>query len=132
MTADWKLSSFSFYMNSLLKRHFAVENLVSSGAVQIRAAWRTPAFVYAVFTVMSTRGLAYVGLEMDLIPATGNVSSEEDTAVKGWVGQLAGCPFAGDLYYGPEDKIQWLGKVCEDVPQYFSELRKMETEVFFS
>lgn len=130
MTANWNLSSFGFYMNSLLKRYFAQENLVSSGAVELRAAWRTPSFVYAVFTVMSTRGLAYVGLEMDPIPASGNVTSEEDTAVKGWVDQLAGSPFAGDLDYGAEDRIQWLGKGSDNVPQHFSELRRMGTEVF--
>lgn len=104
MVDNWNITSFAYYMNSLLKRYFAQENLISSGAVELRAAWRTAQYVYCVFSVMSTKGLAYVGMEMPPIPSTGGVSSEEDTAVKAWADQLAGDPFAGDLDYGCGDK----------------------------
>ena len=115
-------------MNSLLKRYFAEENLISPGTVELRAAWRTPRFVYCVFSVKSTRGLAYLGMELPPIPSTGGVSSEEDTAVKGWADQLAGDPFVGDLDYGSGDKIEWLGEVSNNVPQHFMELRRMKAD----
>ena len=128
MKAEWSSSAFGGYMNSLLKRYFAEENLISPGAVELRAAWRTPQFVYCVFSVMSTRGLAYLGMELPPIPSTGGVSSEEDTAVKGWADKLAGDPFAGDLDYGSGDKIDWLGEVSNNVPQHFMELRRMKAD----
>lgn len=128
MVNNWSITSFAHYMNSLLKRYFAQENLISSGAVELRAAWRTAQYVYCVFSVMSTKGLAYVGMEMPPIPSTGGVSSEEDTAVKGWADKLAGDPFAGDLDYGSGDKIEWLGEVSNNVPQHFMELRRMKAD----
>ena len=89
----------------------------------------TPQFVYCVFSVMRvTRGLAYVGMELPPIPSTGGVSSEEDTAVKGWADQLAGDPLVGDLDYGSGDKIEWLGEVSNNVPQHFMELRRMKAD----
>lgn len=116
-------------MNSLLKRYFAQENLISPGAVELRAAWRTSRFVYCVFSVMQVgRGLAYVGMEMSPIPSTGGVSSEEDTAVKGWADQLAGDPLVGDLDFGSGDKIEWLGEVSNNVPQHFMELRRVKAD----
>lgn len=136
MVNNWSITSFAHYMNSLLKRYFAQENLISSGAVELRAAWRTAQYVYCVFSVMSTKGLAYVGMEMPPIPSTGGVSSEEDTAVKAWADQLAGDPIAGDLDYGCGDKIKWLGTVSDNMPQHFIELRrakadkKMSTELY--
>ena len=48
MKAEWSSSAFGGYMNSLLKRYFAEENLISPGAVELRAAWRTSRFVYCV------------------------------------------------------------------------------------
>ena len=129
MKAEWSSSAFGGYMNSLLKRYFAEENGISPGAVDLRAAWRTSRFVYCVFSVMSVRrGLAYVGMEMFPIPSTGGVSSEEDTAVKGWADQLAGDPLVGDLDYGSGDKIEWLGEVSNNVPQHFMELRRMKAD----
>lgn len=129
MKTEWSSSAFGGYMNSLLKRYFAEENGISPGAVELRAAWRTSRFVYCVFSVMSVRrGLAYVGMEMFPIPSTGGVSSEEDTAVKGWADQLAGDPLVGDLDYGSGDKIEWLGEVSNNVPQHFMELRKMKAD----
>ncbi|WP_311389642.1 hypothetical protein [Corynebacterium haemomassiliense] len=129
MKTEWSSSAFGGYMNSLLKRYFAEENGISPGAVELRAAWRTSRFVYCVFSVMSVRrGLAYVGMEMFPIPSTGGVSSEEDTAVKGWADRLAGDPFAGDLDYGSGDKIEWLGEVSNNVPQHFMELRRMKAD----
>ena len=44
MKAEWSSSAFGGYMNSLLKRYFAEENLISPAAVELRAAWRTPRF----------------------------------------------------------------------------------------
>ena len=128
MNTEWSVSAFGGYMNSLLKRYFAEENLISPGAVELRAAWRTPQFVYCVFSVMSTRGLAYLGMELPPIPSTGGVSSEEDTAVKGWADRLAGDPLVGDLDYGSGDKIEWLGEVSDNVPQHFMELRRMKAD----
>lgn len=129
MKTEWSSSAFGGYMNSLLKRYFAEENGISPGAVELRAAWRTSRFVYCVFSVMSVRrGLAYVGMEMFPIPSTGGVSSEEDTAVKGWADQLAGDPLVGDLDYGSGDKIEWLGEVSNNVPQHFMELRRMKAD----
>ena len=129
MKTEWSSSAFGGYMNSLLKRYFAEENLISPGAVELRAAWRTPQFVYCVFSVMRvTRGLAYVGMELPPIPSTGGVSSEEDTAVKGWADQLAGDPLVGDLDYGSGDKIEWFGEVSNNVPQHFMELRRMKAD----
>ena len=52
MVNNWSIASFAHYMNSLLKRYFAQENLISSGAVELRAAWRTAQYVYCVFSVM--------------------------------------------------------------------------------
>ena len=46
MVNNWSIASFAHYMNSLLKRYFAEENLISSGAVELRAAWRTAQYVY--------------------------------------------------------------------------------------
>ncbi|MDN8627127.1 hypothetical protein [Corynebacterium ureicelerivorans] len=129
MKTEWSSSAFGGYMNSLLKRYFAEENLIHPRAVELRAAWRTSRFVYCVFSVMRvTRGLAYVGMEMSPIPSTGGVSSEEDTAVKGWADQLAGDPLVGDLDYGSGDKIEWLGEVSNNVPQHFMELRRMKAD----
>ena len=129
METEWSSSAFGSYMNSLLKRYFAEENLISPGAVELRAAWRTPQFVYCVFSVMAVRrGLAYVGMEMFPIPSTGGVSSEEDTAVKGRADQLAGDPLVGDLDYGAGDKIEWLGEVGNNVPKHFMELRRMKAD----
>ena len=129
MKTEWSSSAFGGYMNSLLKRYFAEENGISPGAVDLRAAWRTSRFVYCVFSIMSVRrGPAYVGMEMFPIPSTGGVSSEEDTAVKGWADQLAGDPLVGDLDYGAGDKIEWLGEVGNNVPKHFMELRRMKAD----
>ena len=82
MKAEWSSSAFGGYMNSLLKRYFAEENLISPGAVELRAAWRTPQFVYCVLSVMSTRGLAYLGMELPPIPS--------ELAPESWTGLILG------------------------------------------
>lgn len=64
MKTEWSSSAFGGYMNSLLKRYFAEENVISPEAVELRAAWRTSRFVYCVFSVKSTRGIAYLGMEL--------------------------------------------------------------------
>lgn len=97
-------------------------------AVELRAAWRTSRFVYCVFSVKSTRGIAYLGMELPPIPSTGGVSSEEGTAAKGWADKLAGEYFAGDLDYDSGDKIEWLGKASNNVPQHFMELTRMKAD----
>ncbi|PME07381.1 hypothetical protein AY498_05925 [Corynebacterium ulcerans] len=128
MTANWNLSSFGFYMNSLLKRYFAGDVAMPPEDVEVRATWRTSEYVYCVFSVMSTQGIAYVGMEMPPIPNSEGVSSEEDTAVKGWVDQLAGNTIAPDLDYGSDDKIKWLGGDRDYDPKHFVELRRMKDE----
>ncbi|MDK4330287.1 MULTISPECIES: hypothetical protein [Corynebacterium] len=128
MKTEWSSSAFGGYMNSLLKRYFAEENVISPEAVELRAAWRTSRFVYCVFSVKSTRGIAYLGMELPPIPSTGGVSSEEDTAAKGWADKLAGEYFAGDLDYDSGDKIEWLGKASNNVPQHFMELTRMKAD----
>lgn len=127
MMSEWDVSEFGNYMNSLLKRHFAQENGITPESVELRAAWRTTRFAYCVFSVMSTRGVAFVGMKMYLIPSTGGVSSEEDTAVKGWGEQLAGDPLVGILDYGSRDKIEWISDVGEGVPRYFSEIIELKS-----
>lgn len=128
MKTEWSPSAFGRYMNSLLKRYFAEENSISPGDVELRAAWRTPQFAYCVFSVRSAGGLAYLGMEMPLIPSTGGVSSEEDTAVKGWADQLAGNSLAQHLDYASGEKIVWLGGTRANDPQNFAELRRMKAE----
>ena len=111
MKTEWSSSAFGGYMNSLLKRYFAEENLISPGAVELRAAWRTPQFVYCVFSVMRvTRGLAYVGMELPPIPSTGGVSSEEDTAVKVGRTNLLETHLSGTWTMDQEIKSSGLGK----------------------
>ena len=59
MVDNWNITSFAYYMNSLLKRYFAQENLISSGAVELRAAWRTAQYVYCVFSGLLLGGLYF-------------------------------------------------------------------------
>ena len=77
------------------------------------------------------KGIAYVGLEMTVLPGPGSAISEEETAIEGWLNQLAGDTLASALDYNKDDKIQWQGKVAGNTPEFFSELGPAVGEVFF-
>ncbi|AWB83252.1 hypothetical protein [Corynebacterium liangguodongii] len=126
MTTEWSVSEFAKYMNSLLKRYVAPDDGLPPEAIEVRAAWKTPQYVYCVFSVKFRGGLAYAGMEMPPMPDYEDVSSEEDTAVKGWADQLAGDPFIDELDYGPGDDIEWLGGMRDFYPRNFSEVRRMK------
>lgn len=133
MKETWSPESFYREMNRLLKRYFPGDNAVPPDDVEVRAVWRTLEYAYCVFSVRSTRGLAYVGMELILIPSITvesgeNYSSEVRTAVNGWGDQLAGNHIASYLDYGRGDKIEWLGGVKEYDPKHFAELRKLKDE----
>lgn len=72
-----------------------------------------------------------MGLEMTVIPGSGSATSEEETAIEGWLDQLAGDTLASTLDYNKDDRIQWKGKVAENTPGFFSELDTAVGEVFF-
>ncbi|MDO5031249.1 hypothetical protein [Corynebacterium sp.] len=135
-TDDWNITLFGRYMNSLLKRYQPSENGLSPEDFELRAAWRTHKHVFAVFSVKTSTGLAFVGMEIDplpgaVVPSEGlNVSSEEQTAVSAWTDQLAGDAIAHRIDYTAGDKIQWRWKSTEGVPRYFSDLKTMNTEVY--
>ena len=115
-------------MNCLLKRYYAGDNGLSPAAVELRAVWRTAGLAYAIFTVSNPKGIAYVGLEMTVLP--GSAMSEEETAIEGWLDRLAGDTLASTLDYNENDKIQWKGKVADNTPEFFSELGPAVGEVF--
>lgn len=75
MKTEWSSSAFGGYMNSLLKRYFAEENLISPRLSSLERPGERLDSVYCVFSVMSTRGLAYLGMELPPMPSTGGVSS---------------------------------------------------------
>lgn len=131
MPDRWNLTEFAGKMNCLLKQYYAGDNGLSPAAVELRAVWRTAGLAYAIFTVTDPKGIAYVGLEMTVIPVSGFAGSEEETAIEGWLDQLAGDTLASTLKYSEDDQIQWKGKVAEDSPEFFSELGTAVGEVFF-
>ena len=131
MTDGWNSTEFAEKMNRLLKRYYAGDNGLSPAAVELRAVWRTSGLAYAIFTVSAPKGIAYVGLEVPVIPGSGSAMSEEETAIEGWLDQLAGDTLASTLDYNKDDKIQWKGKVAENTPGFFSELDTAVGEVFF-
>ena len=90
MTDGWNSTEFAEKMNFLLKRYYAGDNGLSPAAVELRAVWRTAGLAYAIFTVSNLRGIAYVGLEMTVLPGPGSAISEEETAIEGWLDRLAG------------------------------------------
>ena len=131
MTDGWNSTEFAEKMNCLLKRYYAGDNGLSPAAVELRAVWRTAGLAYAIFTVTDPQGIAYVGLEMTVIPESGFAGSEEETAIEGWLDRLAGDTLASALHYNKDDKIQWQGKVAGNTPEFFSELGPAVGEVFF-
>ena len=131
MTDGWNSTEFAEKMNRLLKRYYAGDNGLSPAAVELRAVWRTAGLAYAIFTVSAPKGIAYVGLEVPVIPGSGSATSEEETAIEGWLDRLAGDTLASALDYNEDDKIQWQGKVAGNTPEFFSELGPAVGEVFF-
>ena len=105
MTDGWNSTEFAEKMNRLLKRYYAGDNGLSPAAVELRAVWRTAGLAYAIFTVSAPKGIAYVGLEVPVIPGSGSATSEEETAIEGWLDQLAGDTLASTLDYNQGDKI---------------------------
>jgi len=131
MTDGWNSTEFAEKMNCLLKRYYAGDNGLSPAAVELRAVWRTAGLAYAIFTVSNPRGIAYVGVEMTVLPGPGSAMSEEETAIEGWLDRLAGDTLASALDYNEDDKIQWQGKVAGNTPEFFSELGPAVGEIFF-
>ena len=130
MTDGWNSTEFAEKMNCLLKRYYAGDNGLSPAAVELRAVWRTAGLAYAIFTVSNPKGIAYVGLEMTVLPGPSSAISEEETAIEGWLDRLAGDTLASALDYNKDDKIQWQGKVAGNTPEFFSELGPAVGEVF--
>ena len=122
VTDGWNSTEFAEKMNCLLKRYYAGDNGLSPASVELRAVWRTAGLAYAIFTVSKPRGIAYVGVEMTVLPGLGSAMSEEETAIEGWLDRLAGDTLASALDYNEDDKIQWQGKVAGNTPEFFSEL----------
>ena len=131
MTDGWNSKEFAEKMNCLLKRYYAGDNGLSPAAVELRAVWRAAGLAYAIFTVSNPKGIAYVGLEMTVLPGPGSAMSEEETAIEGWLDRLGGDTLASTLDYNEDDKIQWKGKVADNTPEFFSELGPAVGEVFF-
>ena len=94
VTDGWNSTEFAEKMNCLLKRYYAGDNGLSPASVELRAVWRTAGLAYAIFTVSKPRGIAYVGVEMTVLPGLGSAMSEEETAIEGWLG-----PAVGEVFF---------------------------------
>ncbi|MDO5032965.1 hypothetical protein [Corynebacterium sp.] len=129
MTDDWDPAIFGQRLNELLKHYEASENQVTPEDIEVRAVWCTTSRIFAVFSVKTPKGLAFVGMETYPIPGRGFLS-ERQSAVHAWGNQLAGDPFIDELEFSAGDKIHWFIGVNPNVPQHFSDIKALEAEVY--